>query len=227
MRPRHIVSTRGEWCVEGMNRRAGPSAWLDYRSPGTRVRPPLLTYVVVASLTAALVIGAGGCVGAPKSKEVDSPAHAPTTTPQRPAPVHNITLCIVENGALKTVAAVVDTSRGDTLVDGRSWREVYPAIYPPYALGAPWLAREIIVLDGRYYAPYGLPDVIAPQLLMRVGEFRGVPVFAERDIGEEVPSAIFVPTRPGCEFQPYVGNVDFSNSTTSVLRRSSAPTATT
>lgn len=95
--------------------------------------------------------------------------------------------------------------RGDTLIDDRSWRDVYPATRPPYALGASWLAREFVVLDGRHYTPYGLPEVIEPHLLVPVGEFRNVPVFAEGGIGEEVPSAIFIPIRPGCEFQPYVG----------------------
>ncbi|HEX2209906.1 MAG TPA: hypothetical protein VHG93_19685 [Longimicrobium sp.] len=153
-----------------------------------------------------LVIGLVGCSGAPSSKKVDASGHAQVKASQRSVPVQEISLCIIEDGELKTVTAVVDTSRGDTLVDGRRWREVYPANHPPYALGASWLGREFIDLDGRAYAPYGAPDVIEPHLLMRVGEFRNVPIFAERGIGEEVPSAIFVPTQPGCVFQPYVGH---------------------
>lgn len=201
-KPRHIVYARGKWHRVSVDRRGGGSSvW-----PGGRYsRTPLRPYSAAAKLLAVVAIGVVGCVGAPSSKEVEASGRAEVELSRRSAPVQNISLCVIEDGELKTVTAVIDTPRGDTLVDGRSWRDVYPATHPPYALGASWLARGFVILDGRHYAPYGLPDVIEPHLLIRVGEFRNVPVFAETGIGEEVPSAVFIPTRPGCEFQPYVG----------------------
>jgi hypothetical protein len=35
----------------------------------------------------------------------------------------------------------------------------------------------------------------------RAGDFQGVPIFAEA--GQARPDVIYLPVRPGCEFQPY------------------------
>jgi hypothetical protein len=54
----------------------------------------------------------------------------------------------------------------------------------------------------RRYVKYGLPRVLGVNEVTRVGEFQGVPIFAEA--GRTAPyEVIYVPVRPGCEFQPY------------------------
>lgn len=159
------------------------------------------------TLAVALAVATGACVGGSGSREAHPPESTGSTDGQHSAGTGGVSLCIVENGELKAVAAVVDTTTGDTLVNGRRLRDAYPVTLPPYARDAPWLAREIIEVNGRRYAPYGPPRVIQPELLTRVGEFRGVPVFAETALAKEGQGGIFVPIRPGCEFQPHVANV--------------------
>lgn len=153
-------------------------------------------------LAAAFAMVAAGC--ARSSGDADARAEA--------AAARDISVCVIEGGELRLVSAVHDTLTGDTLVDGRPLAEAHPAAHPPYARDAPWLAKEIIVLEGKYfYAAYGPPRVLEPGLLARAGEFRGVPLFAERGtIQDSVPGAgtLYVPVRPGCEFQPYLANVD-------------------
>jgi hypothetical protein len=48
---------------------------------------------------------------------------------------------------------------------------------------------------------YGLPRVLGVNEVTRMGEFQGVPLFAEA--GQSRPEVVYVPVRPGCEFQPY------------------------
>lgn len=157
-------------------------------------------------LAVALGIVAAACPGPSRTRD-GPPAGNAAENPQRTSG-EDIFLCVIEHGELKTVMATVNAATGDTLVRERPLREVHPATLPPYARDAPWLAREIMVLDGRYYAAHGPPQVIEPELLTRVGEFRGVPVFGEAGLAERGEGGIFVPIRPGCEFQPYVANVD-------------------
>jgi hypothetical protein len=56
-------------------------------------------------------------------------------------------------------------------------------------------------MDQRYVKT-GLPRIIQPQELTRVGEYQGVSVFAQPG-AETPPAVIYLPVRPGCEFQAY------------------------
>jgi hypothetical protein len=72
----------------------------------------------------------------------------------------------------------------------------------PYASGTVWfINHEPLETRGQRFTKYGLPRVIPAQQLRRMGEFRGVPLFAE--VGMDEPDVYYVPIRPGCEFQPY------------------------
>jgi hypothetical protein len=113
-------------------------------------------------------------------------------------------ICVIDSGNLRMVGARLDSVSGDTLVDGRDFREAYPATAPPYAQAAR-LARSLVEFgDARYYAQ-GPARHLPPDALTKVGELNGVPVFAEVGTPTNPPGAIFLPVGPGCEFQLLVG----------------------
>ncbi|HEX8359087.1 MAG TPA: hypothetical protein VF613_03145, partial [Longimicrobium sp.] len=71
-----------------------------------------------------------------------------------------------------------------------------------YAANATWfINNEPVMFQNRRFVKYGLPRVLGVNEVTRVGDFQGVPVFAEA--GQTRPDVIYVPVRPGCEFQPY------------------------
>ena len=59
-----------------------------------------------------------------------------------------------------------------------------------------------MAFSDRTWVKFGVTRVIQPPQLQRVGEVNGTPLFAEA--GRESPfEVVYVPVRPGCEFQPY------------------------
>jgi hypothetical protein len=113
-----------------------------------------------------------------------------------------IDVCVVENGALRSVQAQYTQATGDTTVAGRPFAQAYPATAPQYAGGAAWyIQNEQITVLGRRYVRFGLPRVLGTGEVTRIAEHQGVPVFAET--GAARPEVVYLPVRPGCEFQPY------------------------
>jgi hypothetical protein len=168
----------------------------------------------LAVLTAML----SACGGAGREPAVPvAPAAPPPPPVANPAltPRPDILVCVVQDGELRMVPVQYDTRTGDTLVDGRPFSTVYPDTLG-YAAGAAWYASgEPMVLDRNRFVKYGLPRVILPhELLTRAGEYRGVPLFVEREkvVAETVHGQTsdirYVPVRPGCEFQPYENHAD-------------------
>ncbi|HST61730.1 MAG TPA: hypothetical protein VLK84_23725 [Longimicrobium sp.] len=166
------------------------------------------------SLLAAMLSACGGAARQPAASVSPAPGPAPVAEPAL-IPRADITVCVVQDGELRMVPAQYDTRTGDTLVDGRPFAAAYPDTVG-YAAGAEWYVNgEYITLDRKRFVKSGLPRVILPhELLTRAGEYRGVPLFAEREKVVEVteqwqPSDIrYVPVRPGCEFQPYENGAD-------------------
>jgi len=99
------------------------------------------------------------------------------------------------------VAHVWVSARGDTLIGpGRTpVRALRPgvAFAGTYAAAAPWYGRRgPVVLEGRSYDRSGKGVRRDCARIRRVGEYAGVPLFAER--GTERPwGTIYVPVRPG------------------------------
>jgi len=109
---------------------------------------------------------------------------------------------VVQNGTLMMVTAQYNTATSDTTVNGQRFATAYPAT-TGYAAGATWfINNEPIMVNGRRYVKYGLPRVIGVNDVTRTGEFMGVPVFAEAG-ATPTTEVVYVPVRPGCEFQPY------------------------
>ena len=142
----------------------------------------------------------------------------PVVQPTEPvAPVademRDIRVCVVENGALREVDARYNVTRGDTMVAGdRRFSEAYPAT-AGYAAGATWFINsDVVSFNNQNYVKFGLPRVLGVSEVTRIGDYQGVSVFAEPGAaGGNTPDIIYVPVRPGCEFQPYQKEVKVRN----------------
>jgi hypothetical protein len=127
------------------------------------------------------------------------PAVVPPPPPPPPPvnPMREIRVCVVEGGALREATAMYNTQTGDT-----TWTGGSPSM-TGYAAGASWfINNEAITVMNRRYVRYGLPRVLAVNEVMRSGEYQGIPLFAEAGM-TGTPEVLYVPVRPGCEFQPY------------------------
>ena len=124
--------------------------------------------------------------------------------PPPPPPVtadSNIQVCVLQDGNLTNVTAQYNTARGDTMVNGQPFATAFPT-GGQYAANASWyINNEPVMFQNRRFVKYGLPRVLGVNEVTRVGEFQGVPVFAET--GQTRPEVVYVLVRPGCEFQPY------------------------
>jgi hypothetical protein len=176
------------------------------------VRAPTNTAVRVADdatvVTGRLVLGLkamfGNLIPAPMEPPLPPPppvvAPPPVIAPPPPPPnpMREIRVCVVENGMLREVTAMYNTQNGDTTVNGQP----IPAT-AGYAAGAAWfINNEAITVDGRRYVRYGLPRVLGVNEVTRSADYMGVPVFSEAG-AQGTPEVLYVPVRPGCEFQPY------------------------
>ena len=137
-----------------------------------------------------------------------APAPARIYVPPAPAPAamqpaaNTVRVCIVDGRELREVDATVSPTTGDTLVNGRRFSEVYPGT-TAYAAGRDFYTRgEIITVNRSPYVGFGLTRIIPADALTRAGEYQGVPLFRERG-GTGIPEVLYLPVRPGCEFQPY------------------------
>lgn len=157
----------------------------------------------VRHLPALAALLLAGCA-APPPPPAAAPAPAPVEAPPPPAvalqPVH---VCVLEGGRLQEVELRFDPERGDTVtLEGLPFARAYP-VGLDYAAGRAWLREGAPVrLAGREYARYGLPRVLAPAELVAVGDFDGVLLFGDAQAAN--PELLYVPLRPGCEFQPYL-----------------------
>ncbi|HET7273913.1 MAG TPA: hypothetical protein VFI91_01970 [Longimicrobiaceae bacterium] len=136
-----------------------------------------------------------------------TPPPPPAPAPPPPPAERDIRVCVIEGPAIVDVDAVYVPATGDTVVvvDGvrRPFSEAYPAVAPAYAASTTWFINNdsIQVMDNDY-VKFGVTRVVPATRLQRVGAYEGVGIFAET--GAETPQQIlYVPVRPGCEFQPY------------------------
>ncbi|HEU0016544.1 MAG TPA: hypothetical protein VFQ45_22880 [Longimicrobium sp.] len=115
---------------------------------------------------------------------------------------HPIPICVLEDDGLRYVEVLYNTRTGDTVTnpERRPFREAHRT-GPQYAGGARWyIEGEVLPWQGRALARHGPPRELAPREVVRVGRYRGVPVYAAADGGGTV---LWVPVRPGCVFQAY------------------------
>ena len=103
-------------------------------------------------------------------------------------------------------AQVLIAANGDTLIGEQRvpLRELRPLTFPGvYAGGSEWFRRgDVVSFDKRRYRRAGVERVRACDELKLVGEYQGVPVFAEITAPQVLP-LIIIPVRPGA-YQDYL-----------------------
>ncbi|HEX8696765.1 MAG TPA: hypothetical protein VF746_30380 [Longimicrobium sp.] len=154
---------------------------------------------------AVMVLGACARTPDPAAEPLPDPGQAPAPAPAPAAATAErpLSVCVLQDERVLAVPAVYRSETRDTLVRGRPWQEVYPAGSPPYAAGADWFFNDETMTADSRRAKYGTARIIEPQELQRYGEYRGVPLFVEAGFPGGVADVVYVPVRPGCEFQPY------------------------
>ncbi|HEU0052669.1 MAG TPA: hypothetical protein VFQ39_05810 [Longimicrobium sp.] len=126
----------------------------------------------------------------------------PVTPPPPPVTTQDINVCVIQSGSLTNVTAQYNTATGDTTYNGGSFSAAFPA-GADYAAGATWyINNDEITFNNRTYVKYGLPRVLGVTEVTRSGDYQGVGVFTEAG-ATGTPEVIYIPVRPGCEFQPY------------------------
>jgi len=131
------------------------------------------------------------------------PPPPPTVVEQPRTQTQDIQVCVVQDGMLTTVTGQFNPATGDTMVAGQRFATAYPATGPTYAAGQTWfINNETVTIGNERYVRFGLPRVIGTTEVTRRGEFQGTPLFIEAG-ATGTPEVIYIPVRPGCEFQPY------------------------
>jgi hypothetical protein len=140
-----------------------------------------------------------------------APLPPPAVVEPAPVPVPPVAtgevmqVCVLQGGALAAVTVTRDPATGDTIVDGVPFGQAFPDTAATLAANAAWYAAdEPITFEGRRFVKFGDVRVLDVRDVARVGEFRGVPLFAPPASRTDV---VYVPVRHGCEFQPYAVEV--------------------
>ncbi|HEV3052558.1 MAG TPA: hypothetical protein VGX50_19760, partial [Longimicrobium sp.] len=111
-------------------------------------------------------------------------------------------VCAFFDGQLREIAAEVDPATGDTMVNGHPLGDIHPPSTAPYLAREEWYRTDgMVVFQDRRYVRYGIPRVIRAHALTRVGEFRGIPLFAENR--RAAAGFVYALVSPACDFQPY------------------------
>jgi hypothetical protein len=145
---------------------------------------------------------------APPPPVAETALQVPPPAPRPPGPPEEvcrcIRICIVQRGSLLEVPVTWNPATGDTLTeDGLLFSTVAP-LTAEYASLAGWFVNnEPIQFRGNRYTRYGPARVLGVNEVLKMGEYRWVGVYVEAGDTLSPPQVVFVPTRPGCEFQPY------------------------
>ncbi|HEX6911281.1 MAG TPA: hypothetical protein VF142_12835 [Longimicrobium sp.] len=110
----------------------------------------------------------------------------------------------MRNGRLTELPTLYNTVTGDTMTrDSQPFSSAAPRT-GEYASVAGWYVNnEPITVRGQRDLRYGGQRVLAISEIERAGEYGGVPLFIEAGDTTSVP-VLYLPTRPGCEFEPFV-----------------------
>lgn len=114
--------------------------------------------------------------------------------------------CVIRNDSLVNVVVEYEVTTGTktVLVDGNRvpFALAYSANSPYYAATKTWyINNETLTVNDRKYVKYGLPRVLSTMDVARTLAYDGVGIYTEAP--SDAPEVIYIPTRPGCEFQPY------------------------
>lgn len=113
-------------------------------------------------------------------------------------------LCFVQRGRLVEINIIWNPATGDTMtVDSLPITQVAP-LTGEYASVAGWYVnQDTITLHGRPFGRYGMTRELGINEVEKVGEYRGVGVYGAAGDPQAATNVVYLPTRPGCQFQPY------------------------
>jgi hypothetical protein len=132
---------------------------------------------------------------APPPAPVAAPFPPPTASPVIADPAM---MCVIQNGKMTEI----EVRAGNRTKEGRRIEDAFP-LDSTYAANADWYRdRRPIHVAGRTYVTYGLVRILGITDVVPVATYHGVTVFAEPRYGAAA-EVIYLPMRPGCEFQPY------------------------
>ncbi len=158
--------------------------------------------VITAIAAALLVICVSGC----------SPRSNGGVGQVQVAAVADTAICVVDRASpegLAVLQGVKWRESGQLLVNDRgTYRDVAEVLTSrgqnEYARGRDWFAQGTpIRWHGRPYLKYGVQRVVAANRLRPGGDVGGVMVFLNPEEAPP-PKVLYVPTEPGCIFQPYM-----------------------
>jgi len=169
--------------------------------------------VRVCAQMATVVMGLSACSqlgipGFPGPREAERPAARPGA-----AAMAATRLCVVDAsapGGLRTVDALRDGKTGETYVVHKGRRRPLSEVYPAkksrgYARSEEWFREnESIRMASGRYLKYGPERSIPASKLKRGSAYAGIPLFLDPRDSSSPPSVLYVPSRPGCVFQPYL-----------------------
>lgn len=119
-------------------------------------------------------------------------------------------VCVVDRATPLGLRELPVKVRDDELVvlsEGQivSLETVHPVnLIAGYAGNEAWLTRgDPLPLNDNTFTRTGGERRVQASLLQRVGEYRGILLFSGADDAPP-PDALYVPTAPGCVFQPFV-----------------------
>jgi hypothetical protein len=147
--------------------------------------------------------GFGDLMPPPRAMALAPPPPAPAPAPAARPTTVPLPVCVVAGEGLTTVAATYDPATRDTVVGGQPFAARFPATPPAYAAGASWfISSDSMRFNDVTYVKFGVVREVGADQLRRVGEVMGTNVFIESSPAAP-RTVVYVPTRPGCEFQPY------------------------
>lgn len=162
-----------------------------------RIRPiPLLALATLAACAARRE-------PPPEPEPVPTP-HPPPPVILSPPAVRPVAACVIRDGELTEIVFDYEFISGDSTYRGVPFSRAFP-LDGQYAEPAGWFAggEAIRFRPGPWFVKYGLPRELDRRDLVRVGEYRGVGVYAE--VGQDASAdVVYLPVRPGCIFQTYV-----------------------
>jgi hypothetical protein len=136
------------------------------------------------------------------------PPPPPMAEPPARVDYTDVRYCVVQNGQLADVTVQYNPATGDSLYNGTRVSAAFPVTDGSYAASLPWfIDNQPVTFGARRYVKYGLPRILGTAEVSNVGTVQGVSVFAETGADARRPEVIYLPTRPGCEFQPYQAEV--------------------
>lgn len=137
------------------------------------------------------------------------PAPVPPLLPPPPPPAvpveEAVRVCVLVDDVPRYVDAVYLPATGDTVVSVAGMQRPFSEAYPAQGYAADqlfFINNEPVPFAGRRYVRYGLPRVVQPEEITRIGDYQGIGVFVETG-APTPPPILYLPARPACEYQPY------------------------